>query len=149
TIGADQGGSIRQPASWCGVVGLKPTHSLVPYTGIAGIDQTFDHAGPMARTVEDAALLLQVIAGADESDPRQRDVPPLDAVGEVARAADDLRGVRVGVLVEGFEPAGCEPETLTAVRDVVERMRGLGAEVVDVSIPEHLQGGGVAFAGFV
>src|SRR5438552_1832416 len=71
-IGADQGGSIRIPAAWCGVIGLKPTHSLVPYVGIAGIDQTFDHCGPLALTVEDAALLLQVIAGRAESDPRQR-----------------------------------------------------------------------------
>ena len=63
TIGGDQGGSIRIPASFCGIVGLKPTHSLVPYTGIVGIDNTFDHAGPMARTVADAALTLEAIAG--------------------------------------------------------------------------------------
>ncbi|MCS6925537.1 MAG: amidase family protein, partial [Candidatus Binatia bacterium] len=62
TIGGDQGGSIRIPASWCGVVGLKPTHSLVPYTGIVGIDPTFDHAGPLGRTVADVALFLEVLA---------------------------------------------------------------------------------------
>ena len=64
-VGCDQGGSIRAPASWCGLVGLKPTHSLVPYTGIAGIDQTLDHCGPLARTTAGAALLLQAIAGFD------------------------------------------------------------------------------------
>ncbi|MCI0794607.1 MAG: amidase, partial [Chloroflexi bacterium] len=69
TIGGDQGGSIRIPASWCGVVGLKPTHGLVPYTGIVGIDNTFDHVGPMARTVADTALTLEVIAGKDPMDP--------------------------------------------------------------------------------
>src|SRR5207245_3980027 len=77
TIGDDQGGSIRIPASWCGIVGLKPTHSLVPYTGIVGIDPTFDHAGPMARSVAEVALLLEVIAGKDPMDPRQYDVPVL------------------------------------------------------------------------
>ena len=76
-VGCDQGGSIRTPASWCGVVGLKPTHSLVPYTGIAGIDATFDHCGPMARTAKGAALLLQAMAGPDPGDPRQR--PPTGA----------------------------------------------------------------------
>src|SRR5688572_14841305 len=70
-LGTDQGGSIRAPAAWCGVVGLKPTHSLVPYTGIAGIDATFDHVGPMTRTVTDAARIMDVIAGPDPSDPRQ------------------------------------------------------------------------------
>ena len=59
-IGGDQGGSIRIPSSWCGVVGLKPTFGLVPYTGISSIETTFDHAGPMARTVKDCALLLEV-----------------------------------------------------------------------------------------
>ena len=73
-IGADQGGSIRVPAAWCGAVGLKPTYGLVPYVGIAGIDQTFDHCGPIALCVEDAALVLGVIAGADEfgSTPARR-----------------------------------------------------------------------------
>ena len=74
SMGTDQGGSIRVPAAWSGVIGLKPTHGLVPYTGMVGIDQTFDHAGPLARRVEDVALLLQAIAGKHESDPRQRDV---------------------------------------------------------------------------
>ena len=93
TIGADQGGSIRMPASWCGVVGLKPTFSLVPYTGIVGVDKTIDHVGPMARTVEDAALTLEVIAGKDPLDPRQGDVPVqqyTEALGQ------GVRGLRIG-----------------------------------------------------
>ena len=85
-VGCDQGGSIRAPASWCGVVGLKPTHWLVPYTGIAGIDATFDHCGPLARTAEGAALLLQAIAGEDPGDPRQREVPRADYSGAVEHA---------------------------------------------------------------
>jgi amidase len=149
-VGCDQGGSIRIPASWCGVVGLKPTHSLVPYTRIAGIDQTFDHCGPMARTAEGAALLLQAIAGKDPGDPRQRDVPDADYTGAVERAADGLRGLRIGVVAEGFsEGVGAEPATCDAVRACVEQLAGLGAEVREQSLPEHLQAGGIAFAGFV
>lgn len=73
-LGGDQGGSIRLPASWCGIVGLKPTYGLVPYTGIFPIEPTLDHVGPMTRTVADAALLLEVIAGPDGLDPRQNNV---------------------------------------------------------------------------
>jgi amidase len=149
-VGCDQGGSIRVPASWCGVVGLKPTHSLVPYTGIAGIDQTFDHCGPMTRTAESAALLLQVMAGKDPGDPRQREVPDSDYLGAIERAADDLRGLRIGVVSEGFsEGVGAEQATCEAVRSTVERLAGLGADIRDVSLPEHLQAGGIAFAGFI
>lgn len=150
-VGADQGGSIRAPASWCGVLGLKPTHGLVPYAGIAGIDQTFDHCGPLARTVADAAALLQAIAGGDAGDPRQWDVPPAADYGAaVADAPDGLTGVRLGVVAEGFgEEVGAEPATVDAVREAVERLRGAGAEPVGVSLPEHLQAGGIAFIGFV
>jgi amidase len=149
-VGCDQGGSIRAPASWCGIVGLKPTHSLVPYTGIAGIDQTFDHCGPMARTAESAALLLQAMAGKEPGDPRQREVPDSDYLGAIERAPEDLRGLRIGVVSEGFsEGVGAEVATCEAVRAAVGRLAGLGAEVRDVSLPEHLQAGGVAFAGFI
>jgi amidase len=149
-VGCDQGGSIRAPAAWCGVVGLKPTHGLVPYVGIAGIDQTFDHCGPMARSTPDAAALLQAMAGRDEADPRQRDVPEHDYVAAVERAPESLAGVCLGVVAESFDDAvGIEPSTSEAVRDAIGRLRGLGAETVDVSLPEHLQAGGIAFIGFV
>lgn len=151
SLGGDQGGSIRVPASWCGVIGLKPTHSLVPYVGITGIDQTIDHCGPLARTVEDAALLLQVIAGADEADPRQRGgVKTDDYVRRVAEAPDSLKGIRIGVVEEGFsETAGIEAATATAAMEAVERMERMGAEIRKVSIPEHLQNAGIQFAGFL
>jgi amidase len=150
SIGGDQGGSIRAPASWCGVLGLKPTHGLVPYVGITGIDQTFDHCGPLGRTAADVAALLQAIAGKDDADPRQGDVPSGDYVAAVAEASESLAGFRLGVVEEGFsEAVGIEPATADSVRGTVERLRELGADTVDVSLPEHLQAGGIAFIGFV
>jgi amidase len=142
TIGCDQGGSIRVPGSWCGVVGLKPTHGLVPYTRIVAIDPTYDHCGPMARTVSDAARLLQVIAGPDPSDPRQSGgLTSADALRAVAEAPDDLRGVRIGVIAEGFsESNGVQPDVIEATRAAIEALHGLRAEVADVSVPEHLLG---------
>jgi amidase len=138
-IGCDQGGSIRVPAAWCGVVGLKPTHGLVPYTGIVGIDHTYDHCGPMGRTAGDVARVFDVIAGADPSDPRQAGgTPAVEAVAAVERAPDDLRGLRVGVVAEAL--AGVEPEVAGAALDAVERFRELHADVAEVSIPEHASG---------
>jgi amidase len=149
-VGADQGGSIRAPASWCGVVGLKPTHGLVPYVGVAGIDQTLDHCGPLARTSAGVAALLQAIAGRADGDPRQGDTPTADYLAAAAGAPDSLAGARIGVVAEAFsDEVGIEPATADAVRDAVDRLRGLGAEAVDVSLPEHLQAGGIAFISFV
>jgi len=150
SLGGDQGGSIRAPASWCGALGLKPTHGLVPYVGIAGIDQTLDHCGPMGRTAADVAALLQAIAGKDDADPRQRDVPTADYLAAVEQAPDALDGVRLGVVAEGFNDAvGIAPATAEAVRGAIERLRDLGAEPLDVSLPEHLQAGGIAFISFI
>jgi amidase len=136
TMGGDQGGSIRIPSSWCGVVGLKPTHGLVPYTGCVGIDPTFDHAGPMARSVADVALMLEVIAGRDPMDPRQSEVkvePYTQALGS------DLKGLRLGVLREGFALPGAEPDVDTAVHRAIQVLREFGAAVQEVSVPAHRQ----------
>lgn len=139
-LGTDQAGSIRVPASFCGVVGLKPTHGLVPYTGALGLDPVIDHLGPMATSVADAALLLEVIAGDDGQDPRQRSVPAPGSV-DCSRDLDrGVRGLRVGVLTEGFGQAGSEPGVDAAVRGVGARLAGRGAEVVDVSVPQHAVG---------
>ena len=130
--------SIRIPASWCGVVGLKPTHSLVPYTGIGGIDATFDHAGPMTRTVEDAALTLEVIAGKDPLDPRQREVPVQEYTQFLGRGVRDLR---IGVVAEGFGIANAEPDVDEGVQRAAAIVGELGAQVSEVSIPDHLTAG--------
>ena len=135
SFGGDQGGSIRIPAAFCGIVGHKPTFGLVSHFGIGfGSDQSIDYTGPMARTVEDVAAALQATAGYDPYDPRQtRDVPPsIDVIG---RLADGVSGLRIGVLEEGFDEAeGDVRDLVLAAVDVLAR---LGADVSKVSIPVH------------
>jgi len=137
-IGADQGGSIRIPASLCGVHGLKPTYGLIPYTGCVPIDVSVDHLGPMGRRVPDVAALLQAIAGFDDGlDPRQR----VDC--EVPRYTEllgdgSLAGLRVGLVTEGFGvPGRSDPEVDAAVRKAGRALGELGAVVDEVSVPEH------------
>ncbi len=135
-LGGDQGGSIRMPAAFCGIVGHKPTHGLVPYTGAFPIESTLDHLGPMTRTVADAAAVLDVLAGRDGDDPRQ----PADLVPDsYATALDgDVAGLRVGVVAQGF---GWEELSEDGVDDTVRaaagRLRELGIEVVDLDLPWH------------
>ena len=134
-LGCDQGGSIRIPAAWSGVVGLKPTHGLVPYTGIAALEASIDHVGPMGATVEDVARLLTVIAGPDGLDPRQpATIPQADYLGALG---EGVKGLRIGVMAQGFGRPESDPETDSAVRAALERMRAAGAEVEEVSIPAH------------
>ncbi|WP_433800612.1 amidase [Actinomycetospora sp. CA-084318] len=136
--GGDQGGSIRIPASDCGVVGHKPTWGLVPYTGAFPIEATIDHVGPITRTVADAALMLSLIAGSDGQDPRQpTDVAADDYVGALSGGAG---GLRVGVLREGFGLAESEPEVDAAVREAITALADAGMEVSEVSVPWHLHG---------
>ena len=136
-IGGDQGGSIRMPASWCGIYGMKPTHGLVPYTGVMPIEATIDHAGPMTATVADNALLLEVIAGADGLDPRQYS-PRVDRY--TAALGRGVSGMRIGVLLEGFNRADSEPDVDQKVRQAADRLRSMGAMVEDVSVPMHMDG---------
>jgi amidase len=134
TIGTDQGGSIRIPASWSGVVGLKPTYGLVPYTGVMSIDPTLDHVGPMARSVADIALALEVIAGKDPLDFRQHEVelqPYREALGK------DVAGLRLAIVREGFTHPGAEDDVNAAVRKAAAQFQQLGARVEEISIPEH------------
>ena len=103
-IGGDQGGSIRIPASWCGIYGLKPTYGLVPYTGVFPIELTLDHTGPMARTAADVALMLEAIAGPDGLDPRQQ--AGLSGQAYTQALTGDVSGLRIGIVQEGLWPAG-------------------------------------------
>jgi amidase len=134
-IGGDQAGSIRIPSSFCGIVGLKPTYGLVPYTGIGPLEMTLDTAGPMTANVADNALLLQAIAGPDGLDSRQRDVKVARYTQALGRG---VQGLRIGVLKEGFGHANSEPDVDSKVRAGAERFKSLGATVDEVSVPMHL-----------
>ncbi|EGH71506.1 amidase [Pseudomonas syringae] len=136
-MGADQAGSIRMPASFSGIVGLKPTYGLVPYTGVPSLDASFDHVGPMTATVSDAALLLSVIAGPDGVDARQHGVAPADYDAAMALP---LNGLRIGVLKEGFEVPGSDPLVSARVREAADVLAKLGAALVELSIPMHRHG---------
>ena len=140
-LGADQGGSIRIPAALCGVVGLKPTFGLVPFTGVQGLVWGLDHVGPMARTVREVAAALDVLSGSDGIDHRcaPTEIP-------LARAALDesIDGLRVGILTEGFElttqgetefPGSAAAAEL--VRERAWALTNMGLQVVDISIPLH------------
>lgn len=136
-LGGDQGGSIRIPSAWSGIVGLKPTHGLVPYTGIVGFDLTIDHIGPMTRTVEDAALLLSVIAGKepDAADPRQPG--QIKTVDYVKALSGDMKSLKVAIVKEGFGSQMSMPAVDTAVMNATKVLAKLGAQVKEISIPEH------------
>jgi amidase len=135
--GADQGGSIRIPAAWCGVVGLKPTYGLVPYTGIAPVEVTLDHAGPIGRTVADVALLLEVMVGSDGYDFRQP--PSLGEQTYTDALAGDAEGLKVGIVKEGFgwEKVSDKDVEELARTEAERRFRDAGAAVEEVSIPMH------------
>lgn len=136
TLGTDQGGSIRMPASMAGIVGHKPTHGLVPYTGILPMEPTIDHVGPMTRSVQDAAETLDVIAGRDGLDSRQPGTIRDDGYA-AAVANPSIEDWTVGVLEEGFSPAESDDSVIETVREVVDRLVDAGASVESVSVSDH------------
>ena len=135
TLGCDQGGSIRIPAARCGVVGLKATFGLIPYTGIVGGDTSVDHVGPMARTVQQVARMLEVIAGKDNMDPRQNGEIPVESYTE--SLSGRVEGLKVGVIKEGFETSASEKDVDAAVRKALKEMATLEINVEEVSVSAH------------
>ncbi|XP_076442330.1 urethanase-like [Babylonia areolata] len=136
-LGGDQGGSIRIPSSYNGLVGLKATWGLVPYTGASNIEPTVDHLGPMAKTVADCALMLEVIAGYD--DGRDHRQPASLTVPQYSTLIDqDVAGKKIGLLKEGFEP--CTQTVQSVVREAASKLTQAGCVVEDVSIPMHIDG---------
>ena len=138
-IGGDQAGSIRIPASHCGLYGMKPTWGLVPYTGIISSEYNIDHTGPITRTVDDNALLLEVLAGDDGIDLRRSArKPQVKAYRQAAK--QDLKRYKIGMVREGFAGPNAMPEVDATVRLASESLQKLGAEVEEISIPWHAQG---------
>ena len=138
-LGGDQGGSIRMPASWCGVVGLKPTFGLVPYTGAFPIEITLDHLGPITKNVGDCALMLDVIAGSDGLDPRQS--TNVRKISYSSYLDKSCSGMRIGVVKEGFGWNNLsEKNADQVVREASQKYTSLDVEIQDVSIPMHKDG---------
>ena len=130
-LGSDTGGSIRQPASFCGVVGLMPTYGRVSRYGLIAFASSLDHIGPLARTVKDAAIVLRTIAGRDPMDSTSADVPVPNYVAELEKP---IRGLKIGVAKEYFGE-GLDSEVRNAVETAIEKLRSLGCEIVPVSLP--------------
>jgi len=131
TLGSDTGGSIRQPASFCGVVGLMPTYGRVSRYGLIAFASSLDHIGPLTKTVKDAAIVLRVIAGRDPMDSTSADLPVPDYAAELDQP---IRGLKIGVAKEYFGE-GLDDEVRNAVEAAIEKLKSLGCEVVPVSLP--------------
>lgn len=134
SLGSDTGGSIRQPASLCGCVGIKPTYGRVSRYGLLAYASSFDQVGPLSRTVEDAAAMLQVIAGHDERDSTCSPMPVPDYQA-VLESQADLSGLTLGLPREFFDHEGLDDGVAAACKNAVESAKSLGARVVDISLP--------------
>jgi len=131
SLGSDTGGSIRQPAGFCGVVGLKPTYGRVSRYGLVAFASSLDQIGPIGRTVEDVAIVLQAISGHDPYDSTSVDVPVPDYRTSLT---GDIRGIRIGIAAE-YQVPGMDPEVERVVDEAVAELQRLGAEIVPVSLP--------------
>lgn len=137
-FGSDTGGSVRLPASYCGVVGLKPTYGRVSRYGLIAFGSSLDQIGPLTKDVEDAAILLNCVAGHDPRDSTSLRAPVPDYVAEIKRA-DTLKGLKVGVPTEYFIE-GLEAGVESTVRAAIAKLAELGAEVIEVSLPHTRYG---------
>lgn len=131
TLGTDTGGSIRQPASFCGVVGLKPTYGRVSRYGLIAFASSLDHIGPLTKTVKDAAIVLQTIAGRDPMDSTSAEVPVPDYVTELDQP---VKAMRIGVAKE-YLGEGLDAEVRSAIEAAIQKLAKLGCEIVEVSLP--------------
>jgi aspartyl-tRNA(Asn)/glutamyl-tRNA(Gln) amidotransferase subunit A len=131
TLGSDTGGSIRQPASFCGVVGLKPTYGRVSRYGLIAFASSLDHIGPLTKTVKDAAIMLRTMAGRDPMDSTSAEVAVPDYVAELDKP---VKGMKIGVAKEYFGE-GLDPEVRNGVEAAIQKLATLGCEIVEVSLP--------------
>lgn len=132
-LGSDTGGSIRQPASFCNCVGVKPSYGRVSRYGVTAFASSLDQVGPMTKTVEDSAILLRALAGRDEHDGTTPDVPVPDYAAALAGAS--LKGVKIGLPKEYLEVGGVAPEVKRLTEAAIKRCGDAGAELVEVSLP--------------
>ena len=133
-LGSDTGGSVRQPAAFCGVVGVKPAYGTVSRYGVVAFGSSLDQVGPLARTVRDAAVVLDVLSGRDELDGMTRESPD----DFTAALAEGAAGLRVGIVPAFLESKGLAPEVKAKVEEAAMRLRGMGAHIVEVELP-HAQ----------
>ncbi len=131
-LGSDTGGSIRQPASFCGCVGLKPTYGRVSRYGLVAFGSSLDQIGPFTRTVEDATLLLEVMGGRDRRDSTSADQPIKDVVPE---SSVDLSNMRIGVPRQYVQSGANDPDVQACVDEVVSRIEALGGQIVEIDLP--------------
>ncbi len=136
-LGSDTGGSIRQPAAFCGIVGLKPTYGRVSRFGLVAFASSLDQIGPMSKSVYDAAALLDVISGADPKDTTSLPVPPCGFAKDLEEfeKAPSLKGLRIGIPKEYFNVEGVSDGVKTICAEAMEKLKKLGAEFVDISLP--------------
>jgi len=133
-LGADEAGSVRIPAAWCGLVGMKATHGLVPSYGLSYMDHTIDHIGPITKDVALNAAVLEVMAGSDWRDPQWVRADPVS--GSYTQGLDaGVTGFRLGVIAESLEPMGSTPDVLEAFERACDELRAQGAVIETVSIP--------------
>ena len=140
-IGEDTGGSVRIPAAWCGVTGLRPTWGRISRYGVASVSWSMDQAGPMTKTVEDSALVFQAIAGHDP-----KDVTTSQAAVPSFQARDGLRGLRVAIVREAMDSPALDSETKARVEQAAKELEALGASVADISVPLFANGGLISAA---
>jgi aspartyl-tRNA(Asn)/glutamyl-tRNA(Gln) amidotransferase subunit A len=131
TLGSDTGGSIRQPASFCGVVGLMPTYGRVSRYGLVAFASSLDHIGPFTKTVKDAAIVLRTIAGRDPMDSTSADLPVPDYVAELEKPVHDLK---IGVAKE-YLAEGLDREVRNAVEAAIQKLESLGCKIIEISLP--------------
>ena len=137
SIGSDTGGSIRQPASFCGVVGLKPTYGRVSRWGLIAFASSLDQIGPITNTVSDAAEILSVISGNDPLDSTSLDLPVPDYISSLNKS---IKGLKIGIIKECLEHPGLDDEVKTSIEKSIQRFQSLGAEIIDINCPRFNDG---------
>lgn len=135
SLGSDTGGSIRQPASFCGVVGFKPSYGVVSRYGVAAFGSSLDQVGPFGRSVADVAAVTDALCGRDARDCTSQDIEPRYLASALSGQTEGIQGMRVGVVPEYLEPKGATREIISALKTAIKHLEDLGAQLVEVELP--------------